>query len=93
MPAERRLNQHQKRDRLPSQATLAAARPTILAWWEAAWCRQPMFADRFAAEARAALSVDDPSDLEAVHAALEWRRLRLRQDQQVPEWHYAGATR
>lgn len=32
MPAERRLNQHQKRDRLPSQATLAEARPTILAW-------------------------------------------------------------
>lgn len=92
MPAERRLNQHQKRDRLPSQATLAAARSTILAWWEAAWCRHPMFADRFAAEARAALPVDDPTDLEAVHAALEWRRLRLRQDQQVPEWHYAGAT-
>ncbi|WP_198354339.1 HNH endonuclease domain-containing protein [Sphingomonas sp. MA1305] len=36
LPADRRVNQHQKRDRLPSQATLAAARSRIIHWWEGA---------------------------------------------------------
>jgi hypothetical protein len=41
---------------------------------------------RFRSEAIAALPVRDPSDVEQVFAALEWRRLRLQQDQQLAEW-------
>ena len=33
MPASRRLNQHEKRDRLPSAAVLAKARSAIVDWW------------------------------------------------------------
>ncbi|WP_243375014.1 HNH endonuclease [Sandarakinorhabdus cyanobacteriorum] len=36
-PAHRRINQHQKRDRLPSSAALTHARPLVLDWWKDAW--------------------------------------------------------
>ena len=48
-------------------------------------------ADRFWREAEAALPIHGGRDLDEVFAGLEWRRLRLRQDQQVQEW--AGVTR
>nr|AAQ87449.1 Hypothetical protein RNGR00324 [Sinorhizobium fredii NGR234] len=41
---------------------------------------------RFEREIVAALPVGTGASTEDVFAALEWRRLRLRQDQQVPEW-------
>ena len=44
---------------------------------------------RFERETMAALPVGSGASTDEVFAALEWRRLRLRQDQQVPEW--AGA--
>lgn len=90
LPSDRQVNQHQKRDRLPSFAMMADARPRIIAWWQNAWLGDPALGCRFAREVTAALPVetDDsrPPDLDDVFAALEWRRLRLRQDQQVPEW-------
>lgn len=86
LPSDRRVNQHQKRDRLPSFATLADARPRILAWWQQAWLNDPALSDRFRREVAAALPVEPDPQLDDVYAALEWRRLRLRQDQQVPEW-------
>jgi hypothetical protein len=46
---------------------------------------------RFDREAAAALPVQVNASTDDVFAALEWRRLRLRQDQQVQEW--AGADR
>lgn len=85
-PAHRRINQHQKRDRLPSGSALANARPRILEWWEDAWERQPHLAHRFRHEASATLNVPAEARLEEVFEALEWRRLRLRQDQQLMEW-------
>jgi SAM-dependent methyltransferase len=85
-PALRRVNQHEKRDRLPSAAALARAREPILAWWDEAWNADPALAARFGLEARAALPIDGALTPDAVFAGMEWRRLRLQQDQQPPEW-------
>lgn len=86
LPASRRVNQHLKRDRLPSASALEAARPRIIAWWERAWSVDPVASGRFRREAAAALPVGAADDLEDVFSGLEWRRLKLRQDQQVEEW-------
>lgn len=89
LPAARRVNQHMKRDRLPSAAALAAARPQILTWWTSAWDADPALGSRFHREAAAALAVTPSASPDQLFAGLEWRRLRLSQDQQVQEW--AGA--
>jgi SAM-dependent methyltransferase len=86
VPSLRSVNQHQKRDRLPTASALAAAREPIIQWWDAAWRADPALARQFAAEARAALPLDGDATPDAVFAGLEWRRLRVRQDQQAPEW-------
>jgi hypothetical protein len=90
LPASPRVNQHMKRDRLPSAAALAAAHDAIVAWWDEAWRADAVLGRRFGREAAAALpvSADAPSD--DIFAGLEWRRLRLRQDQQVEEWAGVG---
>lgn len=85
-PASRRVNQHEKRDRLPSAPALARAREPILAWWRTAWDAAPGLAERFWAEARAALRIGVDASFDAAFAGLEWRRLRVSQDQQAPEW-------
>jgi hypothetical protein len=80
------VNQRLKRDRLPSASALAAARPAIMDWWRDAWLDDPALAPRFRREVAAALPADAGGDLAEVFAAVEWRRLRLRQDQQLQEW-------
>lgn len=93
LPADRRVNQHGKRDRLPSADALRAARDAIAAWWQAAYLRpgDAVLPGRFAAEARASLPSLDagtafhPDD---VQAAVMLQRMRLRQDQGVPEWSW-----
>lgn len=91
MPADRRINQHQKRDRLPSQATLAAARTQIIGWWQAAWLDDPALGPKFLREVAAALPVEADPGADEIYSALEWRRLRLRQDQQIPEWAFSSS--
>lgn len=86
LPANRRVNQHLKRDRLPSAPLLEAARPRVLAWWAMAWSADPVAGAKFRREAAAALPVGSGDDLEDVFSGVEWRRLKLRQDQQVEEW-------
>ncbi|TGD94580.1 hypothetical protein EU555_32015 [Methylobacterium nonmethylotrophicum] len=86
LPATPRVNQHLKRDRLPSAAALAGARTSIMAWWSDAWLSDPALQGRFEREAAAALPVPASASFEDIFAGLEWRRLRLRQDQQVQEW-------
>lgn len=93
MPADRRTNQHQKRDRLPSQSALAEAKPRIIAWWRNAWLDDIALGPRFLREVAAALPIEPNPTLDDVYTALEWRRLRLRQDQQVPEWAGPAAIR
>jgi SAM-dependent methyltransferase len=86
MPCSRRVNQHQKRDRLPSAAALACGSVEISNWWQRAWLENPGYKDRFWIEARAALPIDGEPDITALLGGLEWRRLRLQQDQQISEW-------
>jgi hypothetical protein len=86
LPASPRANQHLKRDRLPSASALAGARETIIRWWEDAWLSDPALRTRFEREIVAALPVDSGASTDEVFAALEWRRFRLRQDQQLQEW-------
>ena len=86
MPAQPRINRHDKRDRLPSAAAMAGAREQIIAWWELAYFGDEALRPRFLREAAAALPVGEECEAATVYDALDWRRLRLRQDQQVPEW-------
>jgi hypothetical protein len=86
MPCSRRVNQHQKRDRLPSAAALADGTAEISGWWERAWLQNPAYRERFWIEARAALPIDDEPNISILLGGLEWRRLRLQQDQQLNEW-------
>lgn len=86
LPASPRVNQHLKRERLPSASALASARIQIIAWWEDAWLSDDAVGLRFEREAMAALPIGTERSPDDIFAALEWRRLRLRQDQQVQEW-------
>jgi hypothetical protein len=86
LPASPRVNQHLMRDRLPSASALAGARESIIGWWADAWLSDPALQTRFQRETAAALPVNATASTEDVFAALEWRRVRLRQDQQVQEW-------
>jgi hypothetical protein len=92
LPAAAAINRHQKRDRLITAGVLAAARPRILARWQETYLANPALALRFTEEARSSLPLphDRVPDPEDVFAALDFRRLRLRQDTQAPEW--AGMT-
>ncbi|RAK66398.1 class I SAM-dependent methyltransferase [Phenylobacterium kunshanense] len=85
-PARPSVNRNAKRDRLPSATALNQARDGFQKWWSLAWEADDALADRFWREVDAALPVQGGRDLDDVFAGLEWRRLRLRQDQQVQEW-------
>ncbi len=85
-PCDSRVNRHEKRDRLPSAALLSQSRERIMRWWQDAYLSDPALAARFGREALGSLPVSDASDAAEVFAALDWRRLRLAQDQQLPEW-------
>jgi SAM-dependent methyltransferase len=85
------VNRNSKRDRLPSALALAQAREGVQTWWRQAWEADEALADRFFREADAALPTQGRRDLEDIFAGLEWRRLRLHQDQQVQEWAGVGS--
>ena len=94
MPAHRRVNQRDKRDRLPGDGLLRAAAEPIQGWWQRAYLDGTglLLSQRFVDEARASLpGLANPALApagvpEEVFAALQVQRLRLRHDQQVPEW-------
>lgn len=85
-PAHPAINRNAKRDRLPSATALATAREAIQAWWLQAWASDDALADRFWLEVEAALPNQGGRDFDDAFTGLDWRRLRLRQDQQVQEW-------
>ncbi len=89
MPAHAKVNQ-QKRDRLPADNLLRVAQDRIMEWWHLAYREQPdhPLAERFALEASVSLPGIEPedSDLDSYYSALSMQRLRLKQNQQVPEW-------
>ena len=90
MPVHRTLNQREKRDRLPADGILRAAQERIMAWWHSAYQvpSNPAVAERFVVEASASLpGVASPQPrLDDVYSALSLQRMRLKHDQQVPEW-------
>lgn len=93
LPTHWRVNQHHKRDRLPSDGLLRAAAKPIQGWWRHAYLDPDrvnlLLPRRFADEARASLpglGGTAAPDLDEVFAALCMQRLRLRHDQQVSEW-------
>jgi SAM-dependent methyltransferase len=90
MPAHRTVNQRQKCDLLPSATALAASRDAIIGWWEDSWRGDDALAARFGREVAAALPVGTESGSDQVFEGLSWRRLRLQQDQRIPEWAGAG---
>ena len=95
MPAHREVNQRLKRERLPSALTLSGAGPAIRRWWSTAYLTAgEVTRVRFAEEAAASLPTLHASTVSAdpgtVFTALEIQRLRLRQDQRVPEWDRPG---
>ena len=91
LPAHRAVNQREKRDRLPADGLLRAAGAPIQDWWRRAYLEEAgaVLPRRFADEACASLpglAGDIVPPPEEVFAALRVQRLRLRYDQQVPEW-------
>lgn len=85
-PANPTVNRNAKRDRLPSAAKLVRAREGLQTWWRQSWEANQALSARFWREADAALPLQGGRDLDDVFTGLEWRRLHLRQDQQVQEW-------
>ena len=86
LPSARRINQHEKRDKLPSAVALNQAQEPIITWWREAWLGNPALSARFQAEARVALPLQASASEEAIFAGMQWRRLRLAQEQMAPEW-------
>ena len=86
LPSSRIINQRNKRERLPSATALAAAKPLVIDWWRRGWQTDVALTRRFDREVQGALPVGAAPSLDEVFTALECRRLRLRQDQQVSEW-------
>lgn len=88
LPAAPPVNR-QKGGLIVSAPMLNAARPRILGWWEEAYASADLpLRRRFAEEARTTLPIAqdrDPSP-DDLFAALDFSRLRLRQETQVPEW-------
>ena len=90
MPVHRPINQHEKRGLLPGDRILRAAQDRILTWWNSAYRdrSRPALAERFTLEAAASLPgiTSTTPHLDDVYSALSLQRMRLRQNQQVPEW-------
>jgi hypothetical protein len=90
LPSHREVNQRRKRDRLPSALALYRAEARIMGWWSMAYLNRPGLSDEFREEARASLPALSGSGPQDVFAAVTLQRIRLRHDQQVPEWDGAS---
>ena len=89
MPAHRSVNQKEKRARLPSDRLLRSAQDRIIDWWETAYADdRPVVSERFWLEAKSSLpSVNSGENtLNDLFDAVCLQRMRLKHDQQVPEW-------
>jgi len=95
LPSSPAVNQHAKRERIVTAGALAEARPRIIAWWQDTYvAAAPPVQRRFAEEARTTLPLplDRHADLEDLFSALDFRRLRLLQETQLPQWPGAAAS-
>jgi hypothetical protein len=90
LPAHREVNQRLKRNRLPSATTLFHAEGRIVGWWEQAYLQnsKPYLPEQFLHEARASLPPFSTDGSDDIFASVCLQRIRLRHDQQVPEWEF-----
>jgi SAM-dependent methyltransferase len=90
LPADREVNQRQKRERLPGVGVLRASQERIEDWWASGYLTapNPTLPERFVTEARASLPMFEGAgaSLADVFAAGGIQQIRLRQDQQAPVW-------
>ncbi|MGB8550145.1 MAG: HNH endonuclease domain-containing protein [Xanthobacteraceae bacterium] len=90
LPTHRAVNQHQKRDRLPSASLLNTSGERIKSWWKTGYVEadNPLLGERFISEAKASLPALGSSDigLDDLFVAVGFQALRLKNDQQVPVW-------
>jgi len=94
LPVATAVNRDSKRGRIVSAAALAEARPRILAWWQDTYVdADASIRARFSEEARTTLPLapDRAPDLDELFAALDFRRLRLKQETQLAEWQGVSA--
>jgi hypothetical protein len=95
MPAGRSVNA-QKSNGLVTSAALSDAKPRILAWWEQAYVDAPeVLRSRFTEEAMLSLPLQidgERLDLNDLFMALDFRRLRLKQDTEAPDWPKVRST-
>lgn len=90
LPAAKTLNRNAKREMIVSSDVLARAKPRIIGWWQSAYLEAPdPVRHRFAEEANSTLPISrrEAPDLDELFQALDFRRLRLRQETQVAEWN------
>jgi SAM-dependent methyltransferase len=93
LPAHRKVNQHEKRDRLVTASTLTAASERICDWWERAYAntQDALIKIRFFNEAEAALPIDSgKAHLHDILDGVLIKRTDLKRNLQLPEWHYSS---
>lgn len=87
LPASRQINQREKRARLPAAERLEEARARIQDWWQAGYVSDDRaLRRRFFTEAISALPAAAQCSLDDVFEGVMTQRVRLKEDQQVPEW-------
>ena len=89
MPTHWTVNQNEKGARLPGDRLLRSAQDRVLNWWGPAYVEaEPAISDRFWLEAHSSLpSVHTgKGTLDDIFNAVCLQRIRLKHDQQVPEW-------
>ena len=89
MPTHRRINQKEKGARLPADRLLRSAQDRVLNWWGPAYVEGvSAISDRFWLEANSSLpgAHTEKGTLDEIFDAVCLQRMRLKQDQQVPEW-------
>ncbi len=92
LPATRRINQHEKRDKLPRAELLQRSEDRILSWWETAYVKKSdewkrLFFDQANASLRLMpVSTSSAPELEDVFSSLLSQQQMLRVSQQVPLW-------
>jgi SAM-dependent methyltransferase len=88
MPTHPSVN-NSKSNKLPSAELLDEARERIMNWWDEAYSAVS-YHERFIIEATAALpvvrSLAAGDNFERVFAGIQHQRIRLKTDQQIPEW-------
>ena len=89
MPAHRSVNQGEKRARFPAGTILRTFRERVMEWWETVYVKLDLpISIRFWIEARSSLLGADIPDggLGDVFEAFCLQRIRLKHNQQDPEW-------